>query len=228
VNTAAGEDNGIDHNKNRLRFPYIFIFFRSYYLHPHPCCCSVHAMRPYGRLCVTDDGGLIHPRVLRCVSAWLSWPACCCAASAKTGLGDDAVPGSGGPGGSSTAPPAGAGLAALLPPGLLDSSPRVAREELQAVQRCLLQHAALLWRLFRHFCDSSSTGAGAGSAVGMSASDYASFVKAVRWPRLMLAPPLLDALLQAAAFDKSHGAWPSPNEAHYQPHTTQGDTTSVT
>eukprot|EP01047_Picozoa_sp_COSAG01_P048912 COSAG01_NODE_4798_length_4738_cov_3.104980_8_plen_223_part_00 len=219
MNTGAGEDNRIDHNKNRLKLPYIFIFFG-----PIISTRSHEARWPP---CVTDDGGLIHPRVLRCVSAWLSWPACCCAASAKAGLGlDHAVPGSGGPGGSFTAPPAGAGLAALLPPGLLESSPRVAREELQAVQRCLLQHAALLWRLFRHFCDSSSTGAEA--AVGMSASDYASFVKAVRWPRRMLAPPLLDALLQAAAFDQSHGAWPSPNEAHYQPPIPQGAATSVT
>jgi hypothetical protein len=34
--TGAGEDNGIDHNKNWLRFPCVFILSRSDYLHPHP------------------------------------------------------------------------------------------------------------------------------------------------------------------------------------------------
>jgi hypothetical protein len=34
--TGAGGDNGIDHNKNWLRFPYDSTFLRSHYLHPHP------------------------------------------------------------------------------------------------------------------------------------------------------------------------------------------------
>eukprot|EP01047_Picozoa_sp_COSAG01_P006986 COSAG01_NODE_258_length_20077_cov_124.162429_8_plen_107_part_00 len=34
--TGAGEDNGIDHNKDRLRFPYDSTFWRSHYLRPHP------------------------------------------------------------------------------------------------------------------------------------------------------------------------------------------------
>jgi hypothetical protein len=34
--TGAGEDNGIDHSKNRLRFPYGFMFSRSHDLPPHP------------------------------------------------------------------------------------------------------------------------------------------------------------------------------------------------
>jgi hypothetical protein len=34
--TGAGEDHGIDHNKNLLRFPYDSTFLRSHYLHPHP------------------------------------------------------------------------------------------------------------------------------------------------------------------------------------------------
>eukprot|EP01047_Picozoa_sp_COSAG01_P005400 COSAG01_NODE_184_length_22692_cov_155.762758_6_plen_154_part_00 len=34
--TGAGEDNGIDHSKNRLRFPYDSTFLRSHYLRPHP------------------------------------------------------------------------------------------------------------------------------------------------------------------------------------------------
>jgi hypothetical protein len=33
--TDAGGDNGIVHDKNRLRFLYVFIFLRSHYL-PHP------------------------------------------------------------------------------------------------------------------------------------------------------------------------------------------------
>jgi hypothetical protein len=36
ASTCAGEDNGIDHNKNWLRFPYDSTFLRSHYLHPHP------------------------------------------------------------------------------------------------------------------------------------------------------------------------------------------------
>ena len=36
INTGAGEDNGIDHDKNWLRFPYDSTFLRSHYLHPHP------------------------------------------------------------------------------------------------------------------------------------------------------------------------------------------------
>jgi hypothetical protein len=34
--TGAGEDNGIDHSKNWLRFPYDSELFRSHYLHLHP------------------------------------------------------------------------------------------------------------------------------------------------------------------------------------------------
>jgi hypothetical protein len=34
--TGTGGDNGIDHNKNTLRFPYASEFWRSHYLHPHP------------------------------------------------------------------------------------------------------------------------------------------------------------------------------------------------
>jgi hypothetical protein len=34
--TGAGGNNGIGHNKNLLRFPYVFTFLRSHYLHPHP------------------------------------------------------------------------------------------------------------------------------------------------------------------------------------------------
>jgi hypothetical protein len=37
--TGAGEDNGIDHHENGLRFPYVFIFYRSHYLRPHPYSC---------------------------------------------------------------------------------------------------------------------------------------------------------------------------------------------
>eukprot|EP01049_Picozoa_sp_SAG25_P016548 SAG25_NODE_3849_length_950_cov_1.002350_2_plen_86_part_00 len=34
--TGAGEDNGIDHSKNWLRFPYESTCLRSHYLHLHP------------------------------------------------------------------------------------------------------------------------------------------------------------------------------------------------
>ena len=36
VLTGAGGDNGIDRDKNRLRFPYDSTFLRSHYLHSHP------------------------------------------------------------------------------------------------------------------------------------------------------------------------------------------------
>jgi hypothetical protein len=36
MHTGAGEDHGIDHDKNWLRFPYDSTFLRSHYLHPHP------------------------------------------------------------------------------------------------------------------------------------------------------------------------------------------------
>jgi hypothetical protein len=36
LSTGAGEDNGIDHDKNLLRFPCDSTFLRSHYLHPHP------------------------------------------------------------------------------------------------------------------------------------------------------------------------------------------------
>jgi hypothetical protein len=39
---GAGGDNGIDHNKNCLRFPDISTFWRSHYLHPHPY--TVHTL----------------------------------------------------------------------------------------------------------------------------------------------------------------------------------------
>jgi hypothetical protein len=42
--TGAGEDNGIDHNKHWLRFPYDSTFLRSHYLHPNP----YHVSRPAG------------------------------------------------------------------------------------------------------------------------------------------------------------------------------------
>jgi hypothetical protein len=34
--TGVGGDNGIDYDKHWLRFPYVFRFSRSHYLHPHP------------------------------------------------------------------------------------------------------------------------------------------------------------------------------------------------
>eukprot|EP01047_Picozoa_sp_COSAG01_P000520 COSAG01_NODE_10_length_42970_cov_93.010007_16_plen_96_part_00 len=36
VYTCAGGDNGIVHNKNWLRFTYVFVFSRSHDLPPHP------------------------------------------------------------------------------------------------------------------------------------------------------------------------------------------------
>jgi hypothetical protein len=36
ADTGAGGDNGIVHDKNWLRFPYVFMFSRSHDLHPHP------------------------------------------------------------------------------------------------------------------------------------------------------------------------------------------------
>jgi hypothetical protein len=37
INTGAGGDLGIDHNKNCLRFAYVFMSCRSHDLPPHPC-----------------------------------------------------------------------------------------------------------------------------------------------------------------------------------------------
>jgi hypothetical protein len=36
IATGAGGDNGIDHDKNWLTFPYVSICWRSHYLHSHP------------------------------------------------------------------------------------------------------------------------------------------------------------------------------------------------
>ena len=44
VYTCAGGDNGIVHNKNWLRFTYVFIFSRSHDLPPHP--------HPYAYVCM--------------------------------------------------------------------------------------------------------------------------------------------------------------------------------
>jgi hypothetical protein len=42
----VGEANWTDHNKDRLRFPYDFIFSRSHYLHPHPYVCISCVIHP--------------------------------------------------------------------------------------------------------------------------------------------------------------------------------------
>ena len=44
--TGVGEANWTDHNKDRLRFPYDFIFSRSHYLHPHPYVCISCVIHP--------------------------------------------------------------------------------------------------------------------------------------------------------------------------------------
>eukprot|EP01047_Picozoa_sp_COSAG01_P035399 COSAG01_NODE_2713_length_7209_cov_5.300844_1_plen_399_part_00 len=67
--TGAGEDSGIDHNKNLLRFPYDSTFLRSHYLHPHP---YVHPGRLIGGargVCVGGVGG--RANVAR------GWPTTC-------------------------------------------------------------------------------------------------------------------------------------------------------
>jgi hypothetical protein len=43
INTGARGDNGIYHNKNPLRFPYVSEFSRSHSLHPHPYAGVVDA-----------------------------------------------------------------------------------------------------------------------------------------------------------------------------------------
>ena len=51
---GAGEDNGIDHSKNGLRFLWVIIFSRSHDLHPHPelltalCAQARHSQPPVG------------------------------------------------------------------------------------------------------------------------------------------------------------------------------------
>eukprot|EP01047_Picozoa_sp_COSAG01_P046113 COSAG01_NODE_4302_length_5160_cov_16.365936_6_plen_89_part_00 len=42
---GGGGDNGIDHNKNWLRFPYVCIFSRSHDLHPHPYTAAAASPR---------------------------------------------------------------------------------------------------------------------------------------------------------------------------------------
>jgi hypothetical protein len=46
ADTGAGGDNGIDHNKNCLRFPYVSTFLRPRYLHPHPYTASTAPQYP--------------------------------------------------------------------------------------------------------------------------------------------------------------------------------------
>jgi hypothetical protein len=46
--TGAGEDNGIGHDKNCLRFTYDSTFLRSQYLHPHPFRCCPQIWRSGG------------------------------------------------------------------------------------------------------------------------------------------------------------------------------------
>jgi hypothetical protein len=61
IHTGAGEDNGVDHNNNGLRFPYDSTFLRSQYLHPHPYISataaphhhSVHHCRAIGPIALT-------------------------------------------------------------------------------------------------------------------------------------------------------------------------------
>jgi hypothetical protein len=52
---AAGEDHGIDHHKNWLRFPYVFIFSRSHDLHPHPYVAFFGGAMIAGTLCARAD-----------------------------------------------------------------------------------------------------------------------------------------------------------------------------
>jgi hypothetical protein len=78
--TGAGGDNGIDHNKNWLRFPYASEFSRSHDLHPHPYQLSksqgiLSQVRDSGR--GTDAAELVPPRRCRteraavwCLYAW--------------------------------------------------------------------------------------------------------------------------------------------------------------
>jgi hypothetical protein len=44
--TGVGEANWTDHSKDRLRFPYDFIFSRSHYLHPPPYVCISCVIHP--------------------------------------------------------------------------------------------------------------------------------------------------------------------------------------
>jgi hypothetical protein len=46
---GAGGDNGIDHNENCPRFPYVSTFLRSHYLHPHLRLWARQATSPSGR-----------------------------------------------------------------------------------------------------------------------------------------------------------------------------------
>jgi serine/threonine protein kinase len=85
VRPSPGGDNGIDHNKHRLRFPYDSTFLRSHYLHPHPCvlewnrsilaeiylchACSDHETEDGNGLCIvrsTAPPRTWRPRTRRC------------------------------------------------------------------------------------------------------------------------------------------------------------------
>jgi hypothetical protein len=48
IYTGAGEDNGIDHDRNQLRFPYDSTGLRSHDLHPHPYLPSSFPTRCLG------------------------------------------------------------------------------------------------------------------------------------------------------------------------------------
>jgi hypothetical protein len=62
--------NGIDHNQNRLRFTYVFIFSQSHYLHPHPyvmCDMPFHVGR--GDRTHVCSGILVSRRSKRCMAS---------------------------------------------------------------------------------------------------------------------------------------------------------------
>jgi hypothetical protein len=58
--TGAGEDNGIDHNQNWLRFPYDSTFLRSHYLHPHPYALGGQRRQGGGRQVATHAYSRCH------------------------------------------------------------------------------------------------------------------------------------------------------------------------
>jgi hypothetical protein len=67
--TGAGEDNGIDYHKNRLRFTYGSTLLRSHDFHPHPYSTR-HRSNPSavgGAQAVRSEGALTDARIASAV-----------------------------------------------------------------------------------------------------------------------------------------------------------------
>jgi hypothetical protein len=71
----------------------------------------------------------------------------------------------------------------------------------------LLENERNLWQIYREYCADDGVLDGQVAEDGLTSSDFARFIKDVRFPRSMLHTQLLKPLLDRAKFDNSFGAW---------------------